>query len=188
MILAAGEGRRIGGNKALRQINGKSFLEAVIVPMLNIALDPLIVVIGTNAPLKTILINLNVNFEINDNWQSGQFSSLKAGMTALPKNIPGVMISLVDHPKVKSETYKLLCHIFMENSKKIILPIYNGRRGHPIIIPRVLIDEILKAPDDSNLKEIIWQHTGLVLEQLVDDPGILQDIDTEEDLKKIGKS
>jgi molybdenum cofactor cytidylyltransferase len=158
-------------------------------PILDSGFAPIVVVLGAQAQIvKESFSSLEVNFAVNTNWRSGQFSSLKTGLATLQPNILGAMISLIDHPTVKKETYKLHNHVFMENLDKIILPIYQGRRGHPIIIPRKIIDEILDASDEMNLKEIIRKHGDLVFEQLVEDPGILQDIDTQSDLRKIGKS
>lgn len=156
--------------------------------MVDSGIAPIVVVIGAEAKtVKETFSSLDVNFAFNTNWQTGQFSSLKIGLATLQPNIPGAMISLIDHPIVKKETYKLLYDVFNEDLDKVILPIYKGRRGHPIIIPRKIIDEIINAMDEMNLKEIIRKHSDLVLEQLVEDPGILQDIDTQSDLKKIGK-
>jgi molybdenum cofactor cytidylyltransferase len=173
----------------LLRINGVSFLELIVGAMLDSGFAPIVVVLGAQAQaVKETFENLDVDFIINKNWHMGQFSSLKTGLVTLQPNIPGAMISLIDHPTVKKETYKLHHHVLMENLDKIILPIYQGRRGHPIVIPKKIIDEILGASDEMNLKDIIKIHSELVFEQLVDDPGILQDIDTQNDLRIIGKS
>jgi len=120
---------------------------------------------------------------LNENWQSGQFSSLKTGLSNLGGKYSRAMITLVDHPYVDQNTYYQLIEDSHDNSDHIIIPIYKKRRGHPIIIPKSIIDEVISAPDDSILRDIISGHKEMIREITVDDPGILRDIDTIEEIK-----
>lgn len=186
IILAAGEGKRAGGNKALAKIGDLSFLDIISNALGKCKCQPIVAVVGSEADkVQSLQYRENIRFVLNDNWQRGQFSSLRKGLAALKRDTLGVMLTLVDHPLVKQDVYDLLCEVFSENTGKIILPIYMGKRGHPIVIPRSLIGEILKARDNDNLKDIIRGHSEMIIEQLVDDPGILRDIDTERDIKAI---
>ena len=187
IILAAGEGKRIGGNKALIEIDGTSFLEHVAGRMRQAACDPLIAVGGSNsAEVKELARRLEISFMDNENWQTGQFSSLKAGLSSLEKKAAGAMIALVDHPLVALDTYRLLNKTFQDNPGTILIPSYNGRRGHPIIIPDIIINEVLSASPESNLREIIHSHPDLIHEIPVEDPGILRDIDSKADIEGVG--
>jgi molybdenum cofactor cytidylyltransferase len=184
IILAAGEGKRIGQNKGLLKINGISFLEKVILPLKNAGCDPVIVVGGSQSDkVKAESLKHGAEFALNEKWQSGQFSSLKAGLRQLKHDVEGAIIALADHPLVMSNTYNILMEEFLEHSDKIILPICNGRRGHPIVIPEEIIKEIKSAPDNSILKDIIFDHTDKIYETVIEDPGILKDIDTNSDLE-----
>ncbi len=186
IILAAGEGKRIGQNKGLLKIDGISFLEKVIVPLKDAGCSPVIVVGGSQSEkVKVEAIKHGAKFALNENWQSGQFSSVKAGLRQLKRDVEGAIIALVDHPLVMSNTYVILMEEFLEYSDKIILPICDGRRGHPIVLPREIIDEIISAPDDSILKDIIFSHADKIYETLVEDPGILKDIDINSDMEGI---
>lgn len=194
IILAAGEGKRIGRNKALLEIGGVKSLEKVAVCLHEAGCDPVIVVGGAEAEsVREEALRLGVEFAQNRNWRSGQFSSLKTGMSALqdltgPAMQPGgVIVALVDHPLVKKETYQILAGTFRRFPERIIIPTHQDRRGHPVVVPRVAITDILSSPDGANLRDLIRKRDNLVLEQAVDDTGILKDIDTEMDLKNVAQ-
>jgi CTP:molybdopterin cytidylyltransferase MocA len=237
IILAAGEGKRIGRNKALLEIGGVKSLERVATCMRDAGCDPVIVVGGAEASsVREEALRLGVRLVLNGNWRNGQFSSLKTGMSELVRGeeselpsaegsapasangsalasaeglglasangsrrasergskmacgewaetqIAGAMVALVDHPFVKKETYQVLVGASERFPRKIIIPTYRGRRGHPVVVPREVITEIIGAPDGMTLRDIIREHDDLVLEQAVDDTGILKDIDSEADL------
>jgi molybdenum cofactor cytidylyltransferase len=186
IILAAGEGRRIGGNKALLPIDGTTFLGKVADALKAIDSRPIVVVGGSEyQQVKQSAESLGVDFAHNTDWQSGQFSSLKAGIKHLKTKPTTLLITLVDHPLVKADTYKQLFEHSGEHPDCIIIPSHNGRRGHPIIIPQIIINEILDADIDSNLRVIINNHKDKIHELSVDDGGILRDIDTKADFEDI---
>jgi CTP:molybdopterin cytidylyltransferase MocA len=186
IVLAAGEGKRIGKTKALIEIDGISFLERVIVSLEESNCVPIVVVGGSKAnDVEKLSSKLNVDFIWNNNWRSGQFSSLKAGLSSLNPRPFGALITLVDHPFVTAGTYELLCKTFLTKPDTIVIPVYGKRKGHPIVIPAAITDEVLNAPDESNLRKIISSHQSLITKLPVDDPGILKDVDTINDLKEM---
>jgi molybdenum cofactor cytidylyltransferase len=186
IILAAGEGRRMGRTKALVKIDDSTFLQRIVERLRDAAIDPLIVVGGANAKdVERHCKDLNVNFAENKNWQSGQFSSLKKGIGSIGARPKGVLVALVDHPVVENKTYEQLKKYFLANPDSIAIPVYQGRRGHPTIIPMPIADEIIELPDSMNLREVIKDHQDKVSEMQVGDGGILKNIDTPSDLKEI---
>ena len=204
IILAAGEGKRIGRNKALLEIGGVRYLEIVTTCMCDAGCDPVIVVGGADGDrVREEAVRLGIQFALNSNWQNGQFSSLKSGMSALPRaegskmiggrgaetvdergagtQIAGALVALVDHPFVKKETYRILVGTFRRFPGRIVIPTHQDRRGHPVVIPGEVITEILDSPDGMTLRDVMRKRDNLVLEQAVDDTGVLKDIDTETD-------
>ena len=188
IVLAAGKGKRIGSNKAIVRLNGVSFLKIVTSCLQETGCSPVIVVVGSNAEtVKHHTHNLNVDFVLNKNWQDGQFSSLKAGLSRLDSNVAGVLVALVDHPLVALNTYRLLLKNFRDFPNKIIIPLYNSKQGHPIILPKAIIREALQSPDNLNLREVFHHHQEMVFRLEVNDPGILKDINTITDLRRAVK-
>lgn len=183
IVLAAGEGKRFGGTKALAEFDGMSFLERVSESLKHAGCAPVIVVGGADSSaVEKLCSDLDVDFVENPDWQAGQFSSLKAGLSSLKTRPAGVLIALVDHPFIEITTYVHLLEASRAHLESIIIPVYNCKRGHPVIIPMAIGDEIIVSPDSSNLREIIKKHNELVVELPVDDSGILKDIDTAADL------
>lgn len=185
VILAAGKGDRIGGNKALLKIDNTSFLETISTNLQRAQCNPTMVVCGSSASrVSEEAKRLSLDILINEDWEQGQFSSLKKALIDLHSKVDGAMVCLVDHPLVLPETYMKLVNAFSGSSDNIIQPVFNGRRGHPIILPKKIIAEVIHAEDGMTLRDIIKRHKSLAVQIGTDDPGILHDIDTVEDYKR----
>ncbi|MCP4632433.1 MAG: NTP transferase domain-containing protein, partial [candidate division Zixibacteria bacterium] len=104
IVLAAGEGSRIGMPKAMLRINGRCFLERIIDTLIIAGIEEIIVVLGAEAENIKSMTDLSiVNVVINENYQDGQFSSLQCGLDEL--EFPGdVLVFPVDHPLVMPKT------------------------------------------------------------------------------------
>jgi CTP:molybdopterin cytidylyltransferase MocA len=184
VILAAGEGKRFGGPKALAILGSETFLE-IIARNLRETVSEIVVVGGASFErTKKECQRLGLNAVFNPDWPKGQFTSLKAGLAAIADKVAGYFVVLVDHPLVNAETYQMLHDAFMQFPASIILPTYYGRRGHPLIIPDSLAEEILNSPDALSLRNIIEKHAALICEIPVNDAGIRRDIDTAHDLEE----
>jgi molybdenum cofactor cytidylyltransferase len=178
MILAAGEGKRFGGPKALAKYRNETFLE-MITRNLWSAADSITVIGGAAFDqVKMEADRLGLPIIENKEWADGQFTSLKAGLRVISNQFDCLLIALVDHPFVKKETYQALRDRYIEFPERIVIPIHSSRRGHPIILPAALSSTILKSPNNSNLREILRVFALDVIECPVDDEGILRDIDT----------
>jgi molybdenum cofactor cytidylyltransferase len=189
IILAAGEGQRIGQNKALLKLRGASFLEVIAENLKKLDFDKIYVVGGSQwSEVRLEAIRLGINFVLNKNWEQGQFSSLKSALSVLNSEIGGALVTLVDHPFVAPGTYKHLLETWQKFTNRIVIPVYDNRRGHPIIITQHIIRESLESSEENNLKELIKNHERMVIRLKVNDPGILQDIDTQDDFDKAKKS
>jgi len=185
VILAAGEGKRIGQTKALIKLDGTTFLEKVADRLKAAGCKPILVVGGADYDeVKKEADRLKIGFVHNANWESGQFSSLKAGFASLEMDFCGAVIALVDHPFVAQQTYNDLIGAFRQFTQRIVMPVHKHHRGHPIVVPRAVIREVIEAADDLTLKDIIGNHENMTVMHRCDDPGVLQDIDTKEDLEK----
>jgi molybdenum cofactor cytidylyltransferase len=188
VILAAGEGRRFGECKAMARLDGETFLEVIAGRLKAIDCDPVIVVGGRDADaIIGEATRLQINYAINTDWKKGQFSSLKAGLSNVKSDICGTFITLVDHPFVASETYRLMKEAFAKFPKRIVIPVYDYKRGHPILIPAEIIRQIIESSEETTLRDIIKNHESMVIQFRCEDPGVLKDIDTKDDLERARK-
>ncbi len=177
VVLAAGYSSRAGTNKMTLTIDNKAILERVIETLLDVC-DKIIVVGGHNYnSIKLITAKYkNVKLIENTKYHMGMFSSVKCGVNEMTGDfflIPG------DYPLVKQTTYKVL----LEGKGDFIVPEYKGRRGHPVLIKKNLIESINEEPMESNLKLFRDKCNTEFIQ--TDDEGILIDLDTMEDFEKI---
>jgi len=190
IILAAGESKRFGSLKQIFKFENKTFLEKILENLLE---TPFIfeIIVALGFEFQKIIENTKVNSEkikfiVNYNYQDGQISTLKEALKNCSDFSNGYLVTLVDHPFIKKETYRYLIEEFIEyNFQKIIIPIYEGRRGHPVIFPKLLKNELLNAPLNEGARYVIKKFENIVKLVKTLDKFILADIDRIEDLEKI---
>ena len=114
---------------------------------------------------------------LNPKWQQGQLSSICAGIRSLEGiETEGIVLCPVDHPLVSARLVGDLIAQFYLNHKSIVLPTYNGRRGHPVIFSSALYGDLLAAPDDKGARAVVWAHSPEVLEVPTSEEGVVLNI------------
>jgi|GEM_PF-199862 len=185
VILAAGEGKRIGLPKWSLTVDGKTFLSIIIEKIISIGIKNIVCVLKDNI----IPLNYNVVTVMNNTNSSSMFSSIYHGLKiALTTKSLGYLIYPVDHPFVKINIIDRLCREFLQHSTKVICPCYKNEIGHPIIIPLCLAQKINFQDYDGGLKHFIRDQNAIIYTVNTFDYGILQNINTKEDIIKLGKN
>jgi molybdenum cofactor cytidylyltransferase len=110
-------------------------------------------------------------------------TSVQAGIRALPAGLDGVAVFLVDHPMVDRQTIDALVDRLAPG--RIVVPVHDGRRGHPVIFAADLFDEILGLAPDQGLNTVVRRQAERVVEVFVENPGVLRDIDTREQFERL---
>ncbi|HEY6467042.1 MAG TPA: nucleotidyltransferase family protein [Candidatus Acidoferrales bacterium] len=179
-ILAAGESRRMGTPKALLDYHGKTFLEHLIDATRHPRVGILRVVLGAKAEeIRAQLRSLDAaSIAVNVDWQRGQISSIQAAIRSLPTGATeGLMLCPVDHPMISPAVVSELIAAFDATRKSIVLPVHEGRRGHPVIFRAGLYEELLKASPEVGARQVVWAHAGDVAEVPTEDKGVTLNID-----------
>jgi len=181
ILLAAGESNRMGQPKQLMPFGQGTILGKTIDNLLNSAVSETIVVLGyRDEEVQKTIAGKPVKIAINPDYQQGMSTSIIAGLKQVDKKARAVLIALGDQPFVDSQTINSLVEAFIASKRGIIVPVYQDRRGNPVILAIKYKDELLNLKGDIGGREIIKRHPDDVLEVTVNCEGILLDIDTAE--------
>lgn len=172
----------MGRSKALLEWGGVTVLDHMIELVGGIA-DPVIVVAGYGVDeirereAKATLIE-------NPNPERGMLSSLKCGLRAVPPEAGAVLFTPVDHPAVSAGTLSALAAAAAVGAP-LAIPVFEGRRGHPVLISCSLIGEILALADDGRASDVIHRHLCRAIMVQVNDRGTVEDIDDPETYERL---
>jgi len=178
LLLAAGEGRRMGTLKQLLPLGGRCILEVSMESLLGARLMEVILVLGFAAEeIRSRIGTGGVKVVINPHYAQGMATSVRAGVSAVDPRAEGILIALGDQPFIPPEVIDRLIRAFEGGEKGIIVPTYRGRRGHPVIFHRRYRGELMTLQGDEGGRGVIARHLDDLLLVEVDCPGILEDID-----------
>lgn len=178
VILSAGASSRMGSPKALLPYREGTFLEHLIEVTRHPQIGVTRVVLGAGAEVIRTIAKLDPSIVVlNPEWEQGQLSSICAGLRSLDGiDTEGIILCPVDHPLVSARLVSELVERFYEGKKAIVLPTFNGRRGHPAIFSSALYSELLAAPAEKGARAVVWAHAADVLEFPTDEEGVVLNI------------
>jgi len=177
----------MGYPKPLLKVGDETFVAHLAAAMLPVVAR-LIIVVGAHADrvLPAITEDPRITVVDNPDWVRGQLSSIKAGIRALAPEVSAALIHLTDHPMVKATTFAAVVDAHRQSGKPIVIARHDGRRGHPVLFDRSMFTELLDAPEDQGARVVVNADASRIVYADVDDPGILLDLDTPEDLARAG--
>ena len=186
VILAAGESRRMGAqNKLLLQIGSEVLIRKFVESVCASAADAVLVVLGHEAEkIKAVLQDLTVSFVNNTCFEEGMTTSIQSGVKAASTESTGLMICLADLPFAETSDFNRLIQAFTDfrrtESSLIIVPVFQGQRGNPVLFSAEFRDKILTHKGEG-CREIVRQYPQSVREVCMENDNLLRDIDTPED-------
>jgi molybdenum cofactor cytidylyltransferase/nicotine blue oxidoreductase len=195
LILAAGEGSRLGGYpKALLKKDGSSLLSRFIQSAINHNPVEILTVTGFYADeIEAEIQAIQKDFQTQVTWirnlepEVGQSSSVRLGLESLRSNFDALLIALCDQPNVGTQEIELLLEQFLQRTanQEIIMPIVDGQRGNPVLFSREVIQSILHMPG-MVCRTYMDQYPELVKTYATDHDAYILDVDTQDDIQKLG--
>jgi molybdenum cofactor cytidylyltransferase len=190
VILAAGKSSRMGRSKAtLPLAGGETFLSRLIRTLHEAGVEDVVVVVGHDP--ETILKSLEhselmFRLVMNPDYESGQLSSVLAGLRAIDRpGVSAMLLSLVDVPLASTATVRAVLERHRAKRPPIVRPVSRGRHGHPVVVDRLLFSLLRAADPSQGIKPVVRAHVSASGDVDVDDEGAFTDIDTPEEYARV---
>ncbi len=182
IVLAAGGSSRFGSPKQLLRWKGQTLLEHVVDTILTSSVQEIVVVLGYQAEAaRKVVADRPVRVVVNEDWESGQSSSVRAGVQALAAGNQACLFLLVDQPNVTSGLIDEVVSRYRRTMAPVVAPIHGSQRGNPVLFDKALFPELLQAQGDEGGRQVIARHEREVETVEVADQNLFLDIDTVED-------
>ncbi len=187
VVLAAGEGRRMGGPKALLPLGESTFLASACRLFDRPGVGAVVAVLGAEAPRVRdgAAIPEGVAVVVNERWREGMLTSVWTGLDAAEAlSADAVLLHPVDNPCVEAATIDAVLAALARGAA-IAVPAHAGRRGHPAGFARAVFPALRAAPLDGGARAVLAAQPERVV-HVPAGPDCLVDIDTAADLAALG--
>jgi molybdenum cofactor cytidylyltransferase len=175
----------MGYPKQLADVGGWSLLDATLACLRSSRVRDVVLVLGHRAEEIRRRVKVeDLRVVINPRFREGMSTSIKAGLEALTGDERGVLMVLGDQPLLRPSTVDALLRAYEETHASAVVPAFKGRWGNPVLLDLTLRERMEAIQGDRGCREIL---RGLedVLVVDVEDPGVLVDVDTEDDLSTV---
>jgi CTP:molybdopterin cytidylyltransferase MocA len=175
----------MGKPKALLDAGGESFLSRILSSLEQGGAEPLIVVVrAASDPVALEAERCAASVILNSDPSPGPVSSLQCGIRSLPEDVWGLLYAPVDHPLFSPDTVRQLIGTSSQANAPLVVPAFDGRRGHPVLFGRAVFQELMEETLPEGARTVVRRYLEARIQLDVDDPGILVDIDTPEEYWK----
>lgn len=187
LVVAAGLSSRMQAFKPLLPLGRKTVIETLIDTLQAAGLTDIVVVTGFCASeVEAHLAGRGIRFVRNERYaETEMYDSVKAGLIALDGRCHRFFFVPGDVPLFQPQTLWALHDTMRVHQADVAIPLYNGRRGHPVLIDARLLEDIRCYTGDGGLKGALQSLSHARQELAVPDPGILLDADTPDDYQRL---
>ena len=182
VVLAAGESRRMGQLKALLPFGSRTVIEQVLQPLLSADLSEVAVVLGHRAAdIAAVLEPLPVRLLYNADYRLGMTSSVQVALRSLDPVPDAYLLALVDQPQIGLPVVRQLLEAHARTRKGLIIPVWRGKRGHPLLLAATYRPAVLALTAEQGLNVVTRGHPHDTLELPIGSDDILRDMDYHEE-------
>jgi molybdenum cofactor cytidylyltransferase len=189
ILLAAGQGSRMGGGKLLLPIGDVTVVERAAKSLIDVPVADLIVVVGTyGLAIKRQLSDFPARFVLNPDPSSEMAESIRCGLKIVDTaSVEAFLVLPADMPLVSPETIRFLVDSLLASDKSIAVPVFQGRRGHPVVFRSSLYETVLNFRSPQGIRPLVHGDPSKVLLVEVDDEGVIADLDNWDDYRRLLK-
>ena len=173
----------MGAFKPLLPFGDKTVIECCIDYLRQAGVETIVVVLGHRADEVRRRVT-GVSFAVNPDPDSEMGASIAAGLRELPDDTQATLIALVDHPAVPATVVKTILDEW-EKGARIVIPTWQSRGGHPVLVDLSFKPELLNLSANGGLRAFFDSHREAVRRRPVDSPFIARDMDTWDDYKAL---
>ncbi|MBW2060304.1 MAG: molybdenum cofactor cytidylyltransferase [Deltaproteobacteria bacterium] len=188
VILAAGRSTRMGQVKQLLHFRGQTILGRIVENAFKSSLQEIIVVLGHAAQQIQQTVDLHrVKVVVNEHYDLGQSTSIKAGLAEVSDQSAGVMFILGDQPLIEVKVIDALIEGYRQDRAWLVIPTWRGRRGNPVLIARSLFPRLNTLIGDPGARVLFEEYAKQIKEIEVENDSIHFDLDTWHDYTELKK-
>ncbi len=182
ILLAAGKSRRMGAFKPLLAFGERTVVEACVGNLREGGIEEIVVVVGHRADeMRERLAHLPIRFAVNAETESEMGVSIARGVEQVSPEATAVFIALVDQPAIPPATIAFLNEAAVREDKRLVVPEYEGRGGHPVRIDLSFRRELMNLDPQRGLRAFFEAHREEVLRVPVTSPYVARDMDQWDD-------
>ena len=191
VVLAAGRSSRLGTPKAVLPVQGSTFVARIVSTLISGGVDQVAVVTapGFESAIDDAVRGATPRVVIltNPAPERGQLSSLLTALDATgDRPVEAVLVTPVDLPLLSDRTVRAVIDAYRAApNKRIVRATYRGEHGHPVLFDRSMFDELRRASPEVGAREITQRHAESICNVEVDDPGLVNDVDTWADYERL---
>jgi molybdenum cofactor cytidylyltransferase len=179
ILLAAGQSRRMGAFKPLLPFGARTVVETCVDNLRAAGVGEIVVVVGhRGAEVRARLQNVPVRFAVNEELGSEMSVSIARGVARLSDEAEAVLIALVDQPAVTPDIIERVLATRAETGAQLVVPEYEGRGGHPVLIDLAYRAELLQLDAGRGLRALFDRHRQATQRVVVASPYVRRDMDT----------
>lgn len=184
IILAAGKSTRMKQQKMLLPFNGNAVINSVAMASIQSAVHTTYVITGSShKPIQQSLLGLNLEIVYNKNYEKGMLSSVQCGVNAL-EHCDAFLVLPGDQALIQTTSINHLINAFNKSKKGLLIPTYNSKNGHPVIIDIRYKNHIMKLDPNIGLRQLFHEHKEDTTFLKMDTEDVVLDIDIPEDYQK----
>jgi molybdenum cofactor cytidylyltransferase len=187
IILAAGEGKRMGKVKLTLPLGDKQLIEWVLQAVKLAPLDKYFLVVRPeDKEMIKIGESWGAEIVLNPEYRSGMSSSIRKALDQISSEaVEGIFILLGDQPLINPSIIFKMLKAFTPGKREIVVPFYKDMQGNPVLFDNYWKEELMKLSGDVGGRVLIKAHPERIKRVKIPDESIFLDIDREEDYQKI---